>query len=70
MKSIFSWVVMPWSQVKVRRSGGICRLHLHGRRVSQAGNQRKHVERISPNYTENNSEDRPTLAILGFADFN
>jgi hypothetical protein len=39
MKNSISWDTKPCSPLKVNRSfGGICRLQLHGRRISQERN--------------------------------
>jgi hypothetical protein len=46
MKSYVFWDVPPCSPFKInRRFGGTCRLHLEGRRISQAGNQREAVSK-------------------------
>jgi hypothetical protein len=40
MKSTIFWDITPCSPLKVKlRFGGTYRLHLHGRRISQARNQ-------------------------------
>jgi hypothetical protein len=40
MKSSIFWDITPYSPMKVNwRFGGICRLHLQGRRISRARNQ-------------------------------
>jgi hypothetical protein len=42
MKSSVFWDITPFSPLKVnRRFGGTRRLHVQGRRISQARNQRK-----------------------------
>jgi hypothetical protein len=42
LKSFISWDIKPCSSLKLsRRFGGTCRLHLQGRRISQARNQHK-----------------------------
>jgi hypothetical protein len=42
VKSCIFWDVTPCSPLKLnRRFGGTCRLHLQGRRISQARNQRE-----------------------------
>jgi hypothetical protein len=42
MKGYISWDIAPCNPLKVnRRFGGTCRLHLQGRRINQARNQRE-----------------------------
>jgi hypothetical protein len=42
MKSTIVWDIMPYSPLKInRRFGGTSRLHLQGRRISRARNQRE-----------------------------
>jgi hypothetical protein len=42
MKSPIFWDITPCSLLEVSQHlGGICRLHLQGRRISQARNQRE-----------------------------
>jgi hypothetical protein len=42
MKSSIFWDITPYNPLKVNcRFGGSCRLYLHGRRISQARNQRE-----------------------------
>jgi hypothetical protein len=44
MKSFIFWNVLPYSQLKIKRSfGETCRLHLQGRRICQSRNQGERV---------------------------
>jgi hypothetical protein len=49
MKTTIFWDITPYSPLKVnRRFGGIYRLHLQGRRISQARNQRESRWKAEP----------------------
>jgi hypothetical protein len=50
-KSAVFWDITPWSPLKVnRRFGGTYCLHLQGRRISEASNQRERVGKRSSTY--------------------